>query len=204
MSAKPEVCVVPLEAVESILVDVASLRVLCLLASGTLSVRYGGDFGYENRNHELQDRLGYERQVVETALERLKLAGFLREDDSGGYEIVLTRPADWKMPDSIPPMPWDRVEQIPQTVVAEVERPKGPERERPVRRRRTGISVSTRYRILKRDNFKCVYCGRNASEVALEIDHYTPVCAGGGNDDANLRAACRDCNGGKGATVPGV
>lgn len=197
---QPEVCVIPLAAVESVLVDDASLRLLCLLASGTLSTHYDGVYNYDNRMQELEGRLGYEPRVIEIALERLKLAGFLRGDYSGDHEIVLSRPADWKMPDSIPAMPWDLIQASPEPVVAEAERPKGSER--PARRRRTGISVSTRYRILKRDHFKCVYCGRNASEVAIEIDHYTPVSAGGGNDDANLRAACRECNGGKGTTVP--
>jgi len=199
---RPEICVIPLDAVESVLVDDASLRLLCLIASGTLSRSYGGEYGYDNRNHELQERLGYDPQVVEVALERLKLAGHLLEFTDGRYEVVLTRPGDWKMPEFIPAMPGEPIEEIPETVVAEAERPKSPERpERPARRR-TGISVGTRYRILKRDNFKCVYCGRNASEVALQIDHYTPVSAGGSNDDPNLRSACYECNAGKGATPP--
>src|SRR4051812_23035249 len=121
---RPDICVVPLEAVESILVDDASLRLLCLLASGTLSTEYGGEYGYENQTQELSDRIGLEPQVVEVALERLKLAGFLFEYPNGTYEVVLDRPADWRMPESIPTMPGEPTQEIPEIIVAEAERPK--------------------------------------------------------------------------------
>jgi DNA-binding transcriptional ArsR family regulator len=187
---RPDVCIVPLEAVESILVDDASLRVLCLLASNTMPR------GMIDWFYDLQMRLPYESRVLEVALARLELAGFLVKRFDGTFEVCLNRPDGWKMPESPPVMPGEEADAIPATVVAEVERPKHSVP------RRSGISIAVRYRILKRDNFKCVYCGRNASDVALEIDHYTPVSAGGSNDDTNLRSACRDCNAGKGATIP--
>ncbi len=54
-----------------------------------------------------------------------------------------------------------------------------------------------RFEILKRDDFKCVYCGRGASEVILEIDHVNPVAVGGDARQENLVTACKDCNIGK-------
>ncbi len=54
-----------------------------------------------------------------------------------------------------------------------------------------------RFEILKRDDFKCVYCGRGSSEVILEIDHVNPVAAGGDSRVENLVTACKDCNIGK-------
>lgn len=65
---------------------------------------------------------------------------------------------------------------------------------------RRAIPAKARFRVLERCGFKCVYCGRPATEVPLVIDHVVPVVAGGSDDEANLAAACRDCNAGKGGT----
>jgi hypothetical protein len=68
------------------------------------------------------------------------------------------------------------------------------------------ISKRARFYVLKRDQFKCVYCGATPSEtVFLEIDHVRPIAEGGTNHISNLVAACRDCNRGKGAELlPGT
>lgn len=68
---------------------------------------------------------------------------------------------------------------------------------------RIRLPRAVRFRVLARDGFKCVYCGRAASEVALEVDHRVPLAHGGSNDESNLCAACRDCNLGKNASVLG-
>lgn len=60
------------------------------------------------------------------------------------------------------------------------------------------ISKKIRFEVLKRDNFTCQYCGKQAPEVVLEIDHITPVVKGGGNDLFNLITSCFECNRGKG------
>jgi hypothetical protein len=62
---------------------------------------------------------------------------------------------------------------------------------------RKHISKSVRFEVLKRDLFTCQYCGGKSPDVFLEIDHITPVAAGGGNDILNLVTACRACNAGK-------
>lgn len=59
------------------------------------------------------------------------------------------------------------------------------------------ITNGLRFRILKRDGFKCVYCGRGASEVDVEIDHAQSRHDGGSDDFENLVTACYDCNRGK-------
>jgi hypothetical protein len=61
------------------------------------------------------------------------------------------------------------------------------------------LSRTLRFQVLRRDDFRCTYCGRSASEAVLHIDHVTPWSAGGRNDLENLRTACLDCNLGKGA-----
>ena len=66
--------------------------------------------------------------------------------------------------------------------------------------RRDGrLPRKVRFAILKRDGFRCWYCGASGREVELHVDHVVARANGGGDDPANLRSACRDCNLGKGA-----
>ena len=63
------------------------------------------------------------------------------------------------------------------------------------------INLAVRYKILVRDNFTCVICGRspaNNQGVILHIDHILAWSKGGTNDPSNLRVLCSDCNLGKG------
>ena len=63
------------------------------------------------------------------------------------------------------------------------------------KREPTGLSL--RYKVMKRDGFKCVLCGKTKKESILEIDHIIPVSKGGGNNLKNLQTLCFDCNRGK-------
>lgn len=61
-------------------------------------------------------------------------------------------------------------------------------------------SLRLRYKILKRDNFKCCICGRNPANdptIELHIDHIIPYSKGGETIESNLRTLCSDCNLGK-------
>jgi hypothetical protein len=65
---------------------------------------------------------------------------------------------------------------------------------------RKSLSLDLRFRILKRDNFKCVKCGNspsNSHDVELHVDHITPFSKGGNNDMDNLQTLCSRCNLGK-------
>jgi HNH endonuclease len=62
---------------------------------------------------------------------------------------------------------------------------------------RKHISKTLRFEVFKRDSFKCQYCGAEAPNVLLHIDHIKPVAAGGTNDLTNLITACLPCNLGK-------
>lgn len=64
------------------------------------------------------------------------------------------------------------------------------------------VSKRLRYEILRRDGYKCRYCGRSAPEVTLTVDHVTPVALGGSDGPDNLVPACHECNAGKSATPP--
>lgn len=62
------------------------------------------------------------------------------------------------------------------------------------------ISLSLRYRVLCRDRFRCVICGRSPAKdlnVELHVDHILPWSKGGQNVEENLRTLCFDCNLGK-------
>ena len=59
------------------------------------------------------------------------------------------------------------------------------------------ISKSIRVSVLHRDNYKCVFCGRNSAKVELQIDHIIPFSKGGSNEIDNLQTLCINCNQGK-------
>lgn len=56
--------------------------------------------------------------------------------------------------------------------------------------------ATVRWMVLKRDKFRCHYCGRSPAEdgVKLHVDHVIPRALGGLNDMDNLVAACEACN----------
>lgn len=54
-----------------------------------------------------------------------------------------------------------------------------------------------RIRILERDAFTCQYCGAQAPDVRLEVDHVIPRSKGGADEPLNLVTACAPCNRGK-------
>lgn len=63
------------------------------------------------------------------------------------------------------------------------------------------INEKDRLKILKRDNYKCVKCGRSPAthhNIFLHIDHINPFSKGGGNEIDNLQTLCQKCNLGKG------
>lgn len=65
-------------------------------------------------------------------------------------------------------------------------------------RKRIPIPPRLRYDVLRRDGFRCQYCGSSPQQDELHVDHVRPVARGGTNDMWNLRTACGRCNRGKG------
>ena len=62
------------------------------------------------------------------------------------------------------------------------------------------ISMALRYKVLKRDNFKCCACGASPAKdsmVELHIDHIVPWSKGGETTLENLQTLCSKCNIGK-------
>lgn len=66
------------------------------------------------------------------------------------------------------------------------------------------IPMKLRYRVLTRDNYKCVLCGRSPvthGGISLHIDHIEPFSRNGKTVFENLRTLCNECNWGKGNVV---
>ncbi len=63
------------------------------------------------------------------------------------------------------------------------------------------VSRRLRFEILRRDGHTCRYCGAQAPDVPLTVDHVIPVTLGGGDEPMNLVTACQPCNAGK-SSVP--
>jgi len=61
-----------------------------------------------------------------------------------------------------------------------------------------GVTPEKRFAVLKRDGFKCVYCGRGSKDVLLHVDHKISRANGGGDEVDNLVTSCSLCNNGKG------
>ncbi|WP_223649771.1 HNH endonuclease [Hymenobacter psoromatis] len=57
------------------------------------------------------------------------------------------------------------------------------------------IPLGLRYKVLKKDAFKCVACGRSVNDgVKLQIDHKIPFSLGGLTELNNLQTLCNECN----------
>lgn len=66
---------------------------------------------------------------------------------------------------------------------------------------RHDIKLGLRYKVLCRDNFKCVRCGASPAtdhSCRLHIDHKIPFSKGGKTVFENLQTLCENCNLGKG------
>jgi len=59
------------------------------------------------------------------------------------------------------------------------------------------------YSIFSRDDFTCIYCGKNSIQdsIQLELDHIIPKSKGGGELASNIITSCKSCNRSKNANV---
>lgn len=61
-------------------------------------------------------------------------------------------------------------------------------------RRLPKVSHDLYVQVMERDNWTCHYCGADASQVYIGLDHVIPQIIGGRTTLANLVACCQDCN----------
>ena len=70
--------------------------------------------------------------------------------------------------------------------------------QRYAKRHSTHVSYRRRFLVLRRDKYRCQFCGRTARDgVQLEVDHKVPKSKGGNNELSNLWTLCLPCNRGK-------
>jgi len=55
-----------------------------------------------------------------------------------------------------------------------------------------------RWKVLSKDNFRCVACGIDSQSEILHVDHIIPLSLGGETIESNLRTLCCKCNMGRG------
>lgn len=65
------------------------------------------------------------------------------------------------------------------------------------KKERGKMTKKLRFKVLKRDNYKCVICGATSKTTTLEVDHIIPISKGGFTEMENLQTLCFNCNRGK-------
>ena len=57
----------------------------------------------------------------------------------------------------------------------------------------------TAFQIFRRDDFRCIYCGRSSVEdgIKLHVDHILPKSRGGKHKNDNYITSCQRCNSSK-------
>lgn len=87
--------------------------------------------------------------------------------------------------------------EIPNNIKKLTENPKTPSNKHITPR---NINTTLRFKVLKRDNFKCCSCGASPAKnpnVELHVDHIIPWVKGGETTLDNLQTLCSTCNLGK-------
>jgi 5-methylcytosine-specific restriction endonuclease McrA len=60
----------------------------------------------------------------------------------------------------------------------------------------------SRVNVFMRDEFRCMYCGKECAQRELTFDHVIPRSQGGRTEWANILSACNRCNTKKGNRTP--
>ena len=61
-------------------------------------------------------------------------------------------------------------------------------------KKREPIGPKLRHEVFKRDEYKCLECGKGKHETTLHIDHIVPVSQNGTDELNNLQTLCEKCN----------
>jgi len=61
-------------------------------------------------------------------------------------------------------------------------------------KKRDPIETRLRHEVFKRDNYKCIECGKSNKDTTLHADHILPVSQGGTDELENLQTLCQACN----------
>ncbi len=61
-------------------------------------------------------------------------------------------------------------------------------------RKRDPIESRLRHEVFKRDEYRCLECGKTNKDTTLHVDHILPVAQGGSDELYNLQTLCQACN----------
>ncbi len=61
-------------------------------------------------------------------------------------------------------------------------------------KKRDPIESRLRHEVFKRDNYKCLECGKTNKNTTLHVDHIIPVAQNGTDELDNLQTLCQACN----------
>ncbi len=116
----------------------------------------------------------------------------------GGWANACMRFLEWSMGSGV------EVADSSQGEVAPCPQPSasGPQTVPPTQRRNPPDRL--RLRVLERDGYRCVLCGRSPAlelGVILHLDHVVPFADGGATVFENLRTLCQECNLGRSRTA---
>ncbi len=84
---------------------------------------------------------------------------------------------------------------VPEVISPHITKPKE------IIKEKRSLSIGLRFKILHRDNFRCVLCGASPAThlgCELHVDHILPWSKGGRTVEENLRSLCASCNIGRG------
>lgn len=61
-------------------------------------------------------------------------------------------------------------------------------------KKRDPIESRLRHEVFKRDNYRCLECGKGKEDTTLHVDHIRPVSQNGTDELDNLQTLCQACN----------
>ena len=135
------------------------------------------------------------------ALERF--IEYVDKDEETTIEDENSMTIEWKKPPEEPIIEYSNKELVSESLdkTPLAKRPKLSKELMNKHRTKREVSDRLRFKIMRRDNFKCKLCGRSPAidpKVILHVDHIKPWSKGGETTFENLQTLCSACNIGKG------
>ncbi len=146
-------------------------------------------------------QLGHRPSRNEWAALKPKMSYDTIQRHFGGWANACLKFIEYKSGGVIPADDETRVDeknQVPPPINNN-EKTKENEIQKIIERTRT-VPLNLRIKVMSRDNFRCVFCGKSPATdigVKLHVDHIIPFSKGGTNSLDNVQTLCQDCNLGK-------
>ena len=99
------------------------------------------------------------------------------------------------VPDSTVQYPYDKYfEEISGKFDKLIKKAISKEKNKKNKKVRDPIESRLRHEVFKRDDYRCLECGKTKTETTLHVDHIIPVSQGGTDELENLQTLCQACN----------